>query len=199
MVDAPQLPLDEAGPVDKRSLDARAAEAEVTLAWDLYCEMAKRCDLPVPLEKSPGRLKAIRKRLDDHGGIARWRYALEAIEKSRDLRGANARGWKAHLDWFVSPARYVQCLERVFDQDFGKPLPAAEVRKKGAPPPARDSLDVYRHATTDERDIQQRLFNTIASQITQRQADWYRHQDERRAAGHRERWRTMPPKGWMKP
>lgn len=188
--------LDAAGPADRRSLEARAAETELDLAWSLYCEMAARCDLPVPEEKSPARVKLILKRLADHGGLAKWRYALESIERSRELRGENRRGRKVHIDYVLSAARYVQLLERAaFDQDWGKPR-----AETGGKPAGRSPLDVLRSATPEEMDVQRRLFGGMAAaNITPRQADWYRHQDALRAAGERRRWSMRAPAGWVRP
>lgn len=119
--------------IDKRILgaDAPGTDSEVIsperLSMNAYNEMAERCDL-AKARMTNQRMGKIHARLKEFGADS-WAKALEAIERSKFLRGLakTDRKWKADLDFMLQPSKYVRLLEGGYDQDI--PL---------APPPPKD-------------------------------------------------------------
>jgi hypothetical protein len=194
MQESLMLPLDEVGHHDRRPAAVIAAETEIDLAFRLYNEMAERCGLAQAELLTDKRRSAMKKRLAD-GGLTRWRFCLETVERSAFLRGiSGGHGtWKAHLDFILQPSSWQKLVERTYDQ---KLAPEAQ-QSRAASSPTGYALDAYRAATVDEQRIHAALFNGMTcSLITDRQAAWHKHQAALRAAGQRQRWTMRAPPGW---
>lgn len=110
----------------------------VRQAFDLWNDLAERCDLPKALSLSDSRRRSIARRLKEAGPDG-WRQALGAVELSAFCRGQrggrDGKVFKADLD-FVCQAKSFQRLVEGF---YG-------VDAKQTQPPARpvDGLDPWR-------------------------------------------------------
>lgn len=83
-------------------------------AFESYNALALRIGIPQASSLSPDRRRKIIARLRDHGPDG-WTRALANIERSSFLTGANDRGWRASLDWLLSPTKFAQ----VHDGGYG--------------------------------------------------------------------------------
>lgn len=78
-------------------------------AFNAYLAMAKRAGLPEPRTMTPQLRKSIGARLRE-SNIDCWMEAMDNVEGSKFLQGANDRGWCADLTWIVKPANYEKIL-----------------------------------------------------------------------------------------
>lgn len=84
-------------------------------AFDAYNDLAKRIDLPVAQVTGDTRKSKLRQRLSECGGLSGWVAALEKLEASSFLRGGNANGWKADLDFILQAKSFTKLLEGSYD------------------------------------------------------------------------------------
>jgi hypothetical protein len=87
---------------------------EVAEAFEAYNRTAASCGLPSASKLTADRKTKIKARLKDYG-VDGWKQALANIERSGFLTGQNDRGWKADLDFLVSPKSF----GKIHDGGFG--------------------------------------------------------------------------------
>lgn len=97
-------------------------------AFESYNALALRIGIPQASKLTPERQRRIIVRLRDYG-LDGWDRALANIERSSFLTGTNDRGWRASLDWLLSPTKFAG----VHDGGYGNGRhadvpPAATVR-----------------------------------------------------------------------
>lgn len=96
------------------SAKGRVGKSEALDAFQAYNVTAERCGLQKASKMTPDRQRKISARLKDYGADG-WIRALANIEHSAFLTGANDRGWRADLDWLLSPAKFA----KVHDGGYG--------------------------------------------------------------------------------
>lgn len=84
---------------------------DVLHAFDAWNDLAKSLDLAQAQVLSPDRRKAIKARLRECGGMTGWHEALSRIRASPWMQGKSARGWKADLDFILSPKKFRRLME----------------------------------------------------------------------------------------
>ena len=84
-------------------------ENDIKAAFEAWNDLASRKGLPVAKSLNAQRKRQIRRRLDEGGGLAGWRDALTAVERSRFCLGERGGGWRADLD-FVFGLRIGEAL-----------------------------------------------------------------------------------------
>lgn len=62
------------------------------------------------------RLKALRARLKECGGIEGWRAAIEKVSASAFLLGDNPNGWKIDFDFLITASKFTRIMEGVYDR-----------------------------------------------------------------------------------
>lgn len=97
-------------------------------ALAIWNEMAKRIGLPVALKMTDDRRRQLRRRLKEHGGIEGWRFACEKVRDSPYLRGENDKGWRADIDFLVSPRKFLRVIEGFYDDKKRRTDTTAERR-----------------------------------------------------------------------
>lgn len=74
-------------------------------AFENYNALALRIGIPQASKLTPDRQRKIIARLRDYD-LEGWDRALANIERSSFLTGTNDRGWRASLDWLLSPMKF---------------------------------------------------------------------------------------------
>jgi uncharacterized protein YdaU (DUF1376 family) len=80
-------------------------------AWN---EMAERKALPAIRGLTPTRLRQIKARIREFPDIADWQLALDAIERSEFLCGADGK-WRANFDFLLQPSSFQKLIEGTYD------------------------------------------------------------------------------------
>lgn len=88
--------------------------AQALEAFHAYNATALACGLPQAAKMTPDRERKIVARLRDYGADG-WARALANIDRSSFLTGINDRGWRADLDWLLTPAKFA----KVHDGGYG--------------------------------------------------------------------------------
>lgn len=102
-------------------------------AFELWNDLAGRCDLPIAKTLSDARRRAIAKRLSEVG-IAGWREALAAVEASAFLRGQiKGREFKADLDFVCQAKSFHRLRDGSYGQDARPAQPPAQPSDPLAP------------------------------------------------------------------
>jgi uncharacterized protein YdaU (DUF1376 family) len=107
-------------PVAKRRDDVAEAFAK-------YNALAQEIGLPAAAALSKPRKAAIRKRLEEHGGMEAWDRALDSIRYSPHCRGENNRGWRANLDFIIQASSFIKLIEGVYGRDGGPAQTASDL------------------------------------------------------------------------
>jgi hypothetical protein len=115
------------------------AVKEVFDAWNAL-EAFHKC-----LVLSDKRRRHLEARVRNGFFAQNWRAALRKIEASDFCRGQNDRGWKANLDWFITPDAVAKIMEGKYDNVArgGEGRPASE--------PQAPVLKLYGNTYTLER------------------------------------------------
>lgn len=91
------------------------AEIESILsAWQSEASKADR-NIESPRTLTAKRKTAAKARLRDGYFVANWKEAIAKVGQSRFCNGVNQRGWRANLDWFLSPDTVVKIMEGKYD------------------------------------------------------------------------------------
>ncbi|WP_051679128.1 hypothetical protein [Xanthobacter sp. 91] len=104
--------------------DATDRQDELAEALTVFNRMAAEVGLPEAQGLSRKRRLALKARLQDCGGIAGWRIAMDRVRSSPFLRGDNDRGWRASLDFLLKPESFAKMMEGAYD-----PAPGAQRRR----------------------------------------------------------------------
>jgi len=80
-------------------------------AWN---DMALECGL-AKANVTDERKRALKVRMNTAIFRDNWQKALAKIPESNFMRGDNDRGWKADIDWFLSPKSLPKILEGKYD------------------------------------------------------------------------------------
>ncbi len=84
-------------------------------AVDAWNATADRAGLPKVQRLTEPRAKALRKRLDDCGGLPGWTAALTKLEASSFLTGRSGKDWRANFDFVLQPSSFQKLLEGAYD------------------------------------------------------------------------------------
>jgi hypothetical protein len=76
--------------------------------------MALECGL-AKANVTDERKRALKVRMNTAIFRDNWQIALAKIPESNFMRGNNDRGWKADIDWFLSPKSLPKILEGKYD------------------------------------------------------------------------------------
>lgn len=105
------------GREERASADAPSpAEPDLHEAVQLWNALADELDLVRAQTVNATRLKHLRARLAECGGIEGWRAALGRIRGSPFLLGQNERGWKADLDFVLQQKSFTRLMEGSYDR-----------------------------------------------------------------------------------
>lgn len=85
--------------------DSRGEEDEIFAKWNLFPELPKIARI------TDNRRSAARTRLKDPFFREHWKSGMEAIPERPFLLGQNDRGWKADIDWFLTPEAITKIVE----------------------------------------------------------------------------------------
>lgn len=96
---------------------------EIALAFDAYNAAAQSAGWPVAKTLSVPRRSALKRRMADAGGLDGWTSALGRARASPFLTGANDRGWRADLDFFLQARSFTKLIEGGYDQRNPVPKP----------------------------------------------------------------------------
>lgn len=107
--------------------DATDRQDELAEALGAFNRMAAEVGLPEAQGLIRKRRLALKARLQDCGGIAGWRIAMDRVRSSPFLRGDNDRGWRASLDFLLKPESFAKLMEGAYD-----PAPGGR-RQRAAP------------------------------------------------------------------
>lgn len=88
---------------------------EITEAVRLYNDMAQAMGLAKATKLTPGRRSAIRRRLQDSGGLPGWTAALVKLSKTPFCCGENSNGWRADLDFLCQQKSFLKLIEGGYD------------------------------------------------------------------------------------
>ena len=124
-------PIEEAS-----SLRSDEAPDDVRRAFDAFNAAAAEVGWPTARSLDARRRKSLRARLGDCGGLDGWRDALARARASPFLAGANDRGWRADLDFFLTASKFTRLLEGGYDDKS----PATTARSQPRRPTAHDNL-----------------------------------------------------------
>lgn len=105
-------------PISPSSPTRAADSADVRWAAGLFEEMARQLGLPLPAPLTPARTNRLRSILETYGSSA-WCDAIARLKKSGFCQGANRRGWKANLDFLLTPEKFLRLLEGRYDDNHG--------------------------------------------------------------------------------
>lgn len=92
----------------------------IQAAFEIYNEAAKRVGWPVCQVRTEPRVKAMRARLADIGGLDGWREAVDKASVAPHLIGRNNRGWRASFDWLTNKANFAKVIEGNYDQQTSR-------------------------------------------------------------------------------
>lgn len=114
---------------------------EVKVAFDLWNETAKLCDLTVARDFTEARRKVIAARLKT-GGLGGWREVMDVVQHSRFLRGMvrprdREKPFECTLDWISKAANY----QKVRDGNYGRD---AYPPRQGQAPALASEADIWR-------------------------------------------------------
>lgn len=108
----------EKGRVENKKIpskDGSASDADpVQIAVSAFNAVAERIGLAQCRTITTKRRSAIIARMKE-GGKGCWQLALEKLERSQFLRGANERGWKADFDFILQPKSFHRLIEGAYD------------------------------------------------------------------------------------
>ncbi len=115
-----------------RSEDTSLATDDVGQALSAYENMAKASGLPLVRAITDARRRKMASTLTRHG-LAVWNEALAKITASSFCCGANDRGWRADLDFLLTPSKFVKLIEGQYDnrapQARGSPRTVADLAR----------------------------------------------------------------------
>jgi len=106
-----EIPPDDDLALVPLSLD-RSDEGEAVRLWN---DLALRRGLPPVQKTTDARRRKLRARLKDCGGLEGWKAALEKIEATPGLLGANDRKWRANIDFLLSEGPFTRLMEGAYD------------------------------------------------------------------------------------
>lgn len=87
---------------------------------DAWNAVASRSGWLVCRKMNAARTNQLRLRMKDAFWAENWRDAIEKASGIPGLRGANERGWRANVDWFLRPGTVLKIVEGVYDR-WGPP------------------------------------------------------------------------------
>ena len=104
-------------PLTPQSLSDQSAivSDDCVTAMATWNDLARECGLTVAQVLSEPRRKAIRRRLDECGGIEGWELALSKIRGSPFLLGKNEKGWRADIDFVLQAKSFTKLMEGSYD------------------------------------------------------------------------------------
>ena len=104
-----------ADPVIAAASDATGGTDDIAAAFGAYNAAARAAGWPVATKLTAPRRASLRKRLGDCGGMDGWSAAMARARASPFLCGANDRGWRADLDFFLQASSFVRLMEGKYD------------------------------------------------------------------------------------
>lgn len=95
-------------------------QCETDQAIEEWNALAEELGLPKVQVVNKPRLRELKNRLKEAGGIEGWRYALDMIRKSSFCQGDNDRGWRANIDFMLRQSRFIKLMEGVYSDTPSK-------------------------------------------------------------------------------
>lgn len=96
-------------------------QTELRDAVAKYNLVAERTGLPKCQKLTGNRSSRLKARLSDCSGIEGWQVALEKLEASQFLLGANNNGWKADFDFLLQEKSFTKLMEGGYDRSTRDP------------------------------------------------------------------------------
>lgn len=96
-------------------------QTELRDAVAKYNSVAERTGLPKCQKLTGNRASRLKARLTDCAGIEGWQAALEKLEGSQFLLGANNNGWKADFDFLLQEKSFTKLMEGGYDRSTKSP------------------------------------------------------------------------------
>lgn len=88
---------------------------EPRLAFEAYNAAASAVGWPIAKTLNAARRASLKRRLAEAGGLDGWTSALGRARASPFLTGANDRGWRADLDFFLQAKSFNKLVEGGYD------------------------------------------------------------------------------------
>ena len=111
------------------------------IAFSEWNALAAKIGLPSASVLTVGMRQKLKARLAEHGENA-WRKALEAVERSKFLRGENDRKWRCSLHFLLQASSFAKVLDGTYGVGAWKPPVAANA-------PVRQATEVDLDAKAD--------------------------------------------------
>lgn len=120
------FPSEERGKGERRDREGRGEEGSLVVsappkptcdihrALSLYNETAEELGLPTARKLSEARREKLVATLREHGPDG-WDEAMQRLRRSPHCRGQNDRGWKADLDFLLTPSRFLRLVEGAYE------------------------------------------------------------------------------------
>jgi len=109
---------DEA-PLPSEALPAKAGESQ--LAFEAWNGMAAEIGLPVARLFTDKRRSAMKLRLRELGGLARWLDLLKTVRETPFLRGESDIGFQCDIDFLLAPRTFNRVLDGFYARLRSKP------------------------------------------------------------------------------
>ena len=84
-------------------------------AVEVYNAMAETAGLPRCQSLTEKRKTALKKRMNECGGMEGWRVAMDKVAASAFLTGAGDRGWRANFDFVLQQQSFTKLMEGTYD------------------------------------------------------------------------------------
>lgn len=103
---------------------ARSANAdEIAACFQTYNEVAEELGWSKAERRTDARVKKLRSRISECGGVAGWAAAMGKARASPFLRGETKRdkaheNWTPNLDFFLQQSTFTQLMEGKYDERF---------------------------------------------------------------------------------
>lgn len=102
-------------PVIAAASDQAGQHDDIVEAFGAYNAVAREAGWPVATKLTTPRRASLRKRMAECGGLDGWTAAMARARASPFLCGANDRGWRADLDFFLQASSFVRLMEGKYD------------------------------------------------------------------------------------
>ena len=123
-LDRPQVKA----PAPAPATDDEVIPEDVWQAIDDYNALAARAELPVAKKRTQPRVRAVKARLKEEGGIDAWRTMLGKVERSDFLCGRGG-DWKCNLDFISRKSAFMRIMEGNYENSRKESFAQRATRK----------------------------------------------------------------------
>lgn len=110
-------------------------------AVQIFNEAAARTPWPAVQKMNPNRIKQLKARLREAGGIEGWQSAIQKAEQSDFLCGRTRRPWLGFgFDWLLKAANFTKLMEGNYDQSTCYEGPGIPNGRQDRPDPALEQI-----------------------------------------------------------